>query len=260
MLRSQIFDRTARLLGNDGLECLDRIKVIIFGVGGVGSWAAETLVRTGVTHVTIVDADKVAASNVNRQLPALVSTVGQVKVDVLRRHLLDINPEASVTALHTLYNTSTASSFSLEDYDYVIDAIDSLSDKALLILNATEAMSLHKGMKLFSSMGAALKLDPSRIAVDEFWKVKGYPLAAALRRKFKKSGRFPARKFKCVYSDELVPNSPAYEPAATEDGGMAPMSFNKAVTNGSLMHITSIFGITLASLVIRDAISRHHSF
>ena len=121
-------------------------------------------------------------------------------------------------------------------------------------------MSLHKGMKLFSSMGAALKLDPSRIAVDEFWKVKGCPLAAALRRKFKKSGRFPARKFKCVYSDELVPNSPAYEPAATEDGGMAPMSFNKAVTNGSLMHITSIFGITLASLVIRDAISRHHSF
>lgn len=260
MLRSQIFDRTARLLGNDGLECLDRIKVIIFGVGGVGSWAAETLVRTGVTHVTIVDADKVAASNVNRQLPALVSTVGQVKVDVLSRHLLDINPEASVTALHTLYNASTASSFCLEDYDYVIDAIDSLSDKALLILNATEAMSLHKGMKLFSSMGAALKLDPSRIAVDEFWKVKGCPLAAALRRKFKKSGRFPARKFKCVYSDELVPNSPAYEPAATEDGGMAPMSFNKAVTNGSLMHITSIFGITLASLVIRDAISRHHTF
>lgn len=260
MLRSQIFDRTARLLGNDGLECLDRIKVIIFGVGGVGSWAAETLVRTGVTHVTIVDADKVAASNVNRQLPALVSTVGKVKVDVLSRHLLDINPEASVTALHTLYNASTASSFSLEEYDYVIDAIDSLSDKALLILNATEAMSMHKGMKLFSSMGAALKLDPSRIAVDEFWKVKGCPLAAALRRKFKKSGRFPARKFKCVYSDELVPNSPAYEPAATEDGGMAPMSFNKAVTNGSLMHITSIFGITLASLVIRDAISRHHAF
>ncbi|MBP3303283.1 MAG: tRNA threonylcarbamoyladenosine dehydratase [Muribaculaceae bacterium] len=260
MLRSQIFDRTARLLGNDGLECLDRIKVIIFGVGGVGSWAAETLVRTGITHVTIVDADKVAASNVNRQLPALVSTVGQVKVDVLSRHLLDINPEASVTALHTLYNASTASSFSLEEYDYVIDAIDSLSDKALLILNATEAMSMHKGMKLFSSMGAALKLDPSRIAVDEFWKVKGCPLAAALRRKFKKSGRFPARKFKCVYSDELVPNSPAYEPAATEDGGMAPMSFNKAVTNGSLMHITSIFGITLASLVIRDAISRHHAF
>ncbi len=259
MQRSQIFDRTARLLGNDGLRRLDDINVIIFGVGGVGSWAAETLVRTGVTHITLVDADNVAPSNINRQLPALASTVGQVKVDVLRQHLLDINPEASVTALHTLYNASTASSFNLEQYDYVIDAIDSLSDKALLILNASGSMTGHRGMQLYSSMGAALKLDPSRIAVAEFWKVKGCPLAAALRRKFKKSGQFPAHKFKCVYSDELVPNSKEYEPVATDDG-MAPMSFNKAVTNGSLMHITSIFGITLASLVIRDAISRHHTF
>ena len=165
MQRSQIFDRTARLLGNDGLRRLDDINVIIFGVGGVGSWAAETLVRTGVTHITLVDADNVAPSNINRQLPALASTVGQVKVDVLRQHLLDINPEASVTALHTLYNASTASSFNLEQYDYVIDAIDSLSDKALLILNASESMTGHRGMQLYSSMGAALKLDPSRIAV-----------------------------------------------------------------------------------------------
>jgi len=169
---SETFDRTARLIGNEALGRLSLARVIIFGVGGVGSWAAETLVRTGVTRLTIVDADRVAQSNINRQLPALASTVGQVKVDVLRQHLLDINPEASVTALHTLYNASTASSFNLEQYDYVIDAIDSLSDKALLILNASESMTGHRGMQLYSSMGAALKLDPSRIAVAEFWKLK----------------------------------------------------------------------------------------
>lgn len=250
----EIFDRTARLVGHEGLARLAGARVIIFGVGGVGGWTAETLVRTGITDLTIVDADRVATSNINRQLPALVSTVGQVKVDVLRRHLLDINPEARITAIHGLYTADTADSFTLTDYDYVIDAIDSLADKALLILNATRAMTAGN-TKFYSSMGAALKMDPSRIAVAEFWKVKGCPLAAALRRRFKKSGSYPARKFKCVYSDELVPNHPDYNPndSANPDGAM---TFNKVATNGSLMHITSIFGITLASLVIRDLLPR----
>lgn len=248
---SEIFDRTARLAGPQGLVGLSRVRVIIFGVGGVGGWTAETLVRTGVTHLTIVDADRVAPSNINRQLPALTSTVGQVKVDVLRRRLLDINPEAEITAVHGLYTADTAADYDLRDYDYVIDAIDSLSDKALLILNATRAMA-EGHTKFYSSMGAALKMDPSRIAVAEFWNVKGCPLAAALRRRFKKSGVFPARKFKCVYSDELVPNHPDYrhEEAPIDKS----MSFHKVATNGSLMHITAIFGITLASLVIRDVI------
>lgn len=251
---SEIFDRTARLTGPEGLTRLAQARVIIFGVGGVGSWAAETLIRTGITRLTIVDADRVAVSNINRQLPALVSTVGQVKVDVLRRHLLDINPEAEITAIHGLYNAATADSFRLTDYDYVIDAIDSLADKALLILNATRAMT-EGDTKFYSSMGAALKMDPSRIAVAEFWKVKGCPLAAALRRKFKKTDTYPARKFKCVYSDELVPNHPDYitDDSAPADGAM---TFHKVATNGSLMHITSIFGITLASLVIRDILAR----
>lgn len=252
---SEIFDRTARLIGRDALDRLAGVSVIIFGVGGVGSWAAETLVRTGVTRLTIVDADRVAVSNINRQLPALTSTVGEVKVDVLRRHLLDINPSADITALHALYNAETAPSFRLEEYDYIIDAIDSLADKALLILNATQAMADSRHTRFYSSMGAALKMDPSRIAVAEFWKVKGCPLAAALRRRFKKSGQFPARKFKCVYSDELIPNHPGYTPpcdSVADPSAPAPMSFNKVAVNGSLMHITSIFGITLASLVIRD--------
>ena len=248
---SETFDRTARLIGNEALGRLSRARVIIFGVGGVGSWAAETLVRTGVTRLTIVDADRVAQSNINRQLPALTSTVGQVKVDVLRQRLLDINPQAEITAVHGLYDADTASSWQLSDYDYIIDAIDSLADKALLILNATEAMR-GGHTRFYSSMGAALKIDPSRIAVAEFWKVKGCPLAAALRRKFKKSGIFPAHKFKCVYSDELIPNHPGYEPPATPTDTTAPMTFNKVATNGSLMHITAIFGITLASLVIQD--------
>ena len=222
-------------------------------MGGVGAWAAETLVRTGIVHLTIVDADRVAPSNINRQLPALTSTIGQVKVDVLRRRLLDINPDADITAIHGLYTAETAHEYDLQSYDYIIDAIDSLADKALLILNATHAIR-DGHPKFYSSMGAALKMDPSRIGVTEFWSVKGCPLAAALRRRFKKSGMFPARKFKCVYSDELVPNHPDYVKAdAPAD---ASMKFNKVATNGSLMHITAIFGITLASLVIRDVIGK----
>lgn len=259
--RDIMFDRTARIVGRGGLDALGRVSVIIFGVGGVGSWAAETLVRTGVARLTIVDADRVAPSNINRQLPALASTVGEVKVDALRRRLLDINPEASVTAVHGLYTSGTASGYDLAAYDYVLDCIDSLSDKALLIINATRAMAdgsrCGHAVRFFSSMGAALKMDPSRIAVAEFWNVKGCPLAAALRRRFKRSSVYPVRKFKCVYSDELVTNSPDYtETDGASAGTDDAMDFHKAATNGSMMHITSIFGIILASLVVRDAASR----
>lgn len=248
------FDRTARLLGPDAMKVLDGARVIIFGLGGVGSWAAETLIRTGLRHLTIVDADRVARSNINRQLPALVGTVGQVKVDVLKERLLSINPDAEIDAIHGLYDKETANDYNLEEWDYVIDAIDSLSDKALLILRATRAMAETTGserpLKFYSSMGAAMKVDPTRVDVAEFWKVKGCPLAAALRRRFKKSGVFPFRKFKCVYSDELVPNHRDYQPERVERDGA--MTFGKVAVNGSLMHITAIFGITLASLVIRD--------
>lgn len=247
------FNRVALLTGVDAFDALASRSVIIFGVGGVGSWAAEALVRSGISRLTIVDADTVAASNINRQLPATVSTVGRVKVDVMRQHLLDINPEASIEAIHDFYNAGTQNRYDLRNYDYIIDAIDSLADKALLILNATTVMAetarSDRPVTFYSSMGAALKLDPSRIAVAEFWKVKGCPLAAALRRKFKKSGIFPARKFKCVYSDELVANHPDASRLADRSGAM---SYGKVSTNGALMHITAVFGMTLASLVIRD--------
>ena len=254
MKRIDVFNRTALLTGTAKLDEFTRKRIIIFGMGGVGSWTAETLVRTGYTDITIVDADRIAVSNINRQLPATSSTIGEIKVEVMRRHLLDINPDANITAVHGFYNSGTADSYDLGSYDYVVDAIDSLTDKALLILRATEATARNRRPILFSSMGAALKLDPTRIHVDEFWKVKGCPLAAALRRKFKKSGNFPARKFKCVYSDELVPNHPECLTDTTESNGPVPLTFNKVATNGSLMHITATFGITLASLIIRHTL------
>lgn len=234
--------RVIRLMGCEATERLMSKKVIVFGVGGVGSWAVEALVRSGIRHITMVDADVVAESNINRQLPATLPAVGRPKVDVLRERLLEIAPEAQIVAVKKRYTASTAAEFDLSRYDYVIDAIDSLADKALLILNATAISSV----RFYSSMGAAMKMDPQRIAVAEFWKVKGCPLAAALRRRFKRSGEFPRRKFRCVYSDELLPN---LGPEISDSGAM---SFDKVAFNGAMCHITAIFGMTLASLVIRD--------
>lgn len=253
MNREEVFNRTALLTGRDILEKFTRLRIIIFGIGGVGSWAAETFVRSGFTRLTIVDADRIAVSNINRQLPATSSTVGKIKVEAMKRRLLDINPDAEIRAVHAFYSKETQDDYDLPSYDIVIDAIDSLSDKALLIINATRAMSETAGsdrpVHFYSSMGAALKSDPSRISVAEFWKVTGCPLAAALRRRFKKSGQFPAKKFKCVYSDELVRNHPDAT-CMTDNSGA--MTFNKVAVNGAFMHITAIFGITLASLAIRD--------
>lgn len=239
---SMALHRVERLLGTEVLDKIENVNVIIFGVGGVGSWTAEALVRSGVKHLTIVDADNVATSNINRQLMALYSTVGMPKVNVLKSRLLDIAPDAHITAIVRLYNAESANEFILDEYDYVIDAIDSLSDKALLILNATAART-----RLFSSMGAALKLDPTKIQVAEFWKVQGCPLAAALRNKFKRNGQLPRRKFKCVFSPELLKNAEN----TTEDQSGA-MSFNKVRINGALCHITGTFGFMLAAFVIED--------
>lgn len=252
---NEIFQRTERLVGPDGMEAISQARVIVFGVGGVGSWCAESLVRTGVGHLTIVDSDCVSVSNINRQLMATVQTVGQPKVEVLRDRLLSINPEAEITALQKVYCEETADEFDLASYHYVIDAIDSLRDKVLLIRRATEA----RPATLFSSMGAALKMDPTQVRVAEFWKVKGCPLGAALRRRFKSSGQLPRRKFQCVFSEERLPNLGA---VGTDDAtalaaaqayeGDAPALPPKAQINGSLAHITALFGFTLAGLVVQD--------
>ena len=232
-LDQTIFHRSELLLGEEAMNCIGEKRVIIFGVGGVGSWCAESLVRSGIRHLTIVDSDSVCASNINRQLMATTETIGQVKVDVLKDRLLTINPTAEITAIHEFFTAETAESFHLDTYDYIIDAIDSLKDKALLILMATQTDA-----KFYSSMGAAMKLDPMRIKTDEFWKVQGDPLARVLRKRFKREGQYPSRKFQCVYSDELV----------------EPQGEGK----GSLVHITAIFGFMLAGLVIQDAVKERH--
>ena len=180
-MENSAFDRTALLVGDAAMERISSTNVIVFGIGGVGSWVAECLVRTGVRHITLVDSDRVAVTNINRQMPATAITVGEVKTDAAKSRLLEINPDADVKTMTLFYDAETAPQIDLSEYDYIVDAIDSLKDKALLILNATRS-----GRKLFSSMGAALKMDPSRIKVGEFWSVKGCPLARALRQRFKK--------------------------------------------------------------------------
>ena len=246
---TDIFDRSTLLLGEENMKKLNEKKVIIFGIGGVGSWTAEALIRTGLRSLTIVDADKVAVSNINRQVPATTETVGQSKTDAMRAHLLTINPQADINGITDIYTVATAEKYDLEEYDYVVDAIDSISDKALLIYNATRA----KRPRLFSSMGAALKTDPARIKTGEFRTVTGCRLAAALRHRFKKTGMYPSKKFRCVFSEELSPNLGA---ETRQEFGLrpdqAPMNFNKKTTNGSLCHITAIFGMTLAGMIIRS--------
>ena len=243
MPMEELFQRAELLLGHDAMERLARQHVIIFGVGGVGSWCAEALVRSGVGHLTIVDGDRVCESNINRQLMATTATVGQPKVEALRRRFLDINPKAEITALEKVFTQETAADFALDDYDYVVDAIDSLRNKKELIVRACRSRAV-----LFSSMGAALKVDPTRIKVGEFSKVRDCPLGAMLRKQLRREGRFPQRKFLCVYGDELLEGR-GVSPEGTELGGWDGA---KARINGTTAHITAIFGMTLAGLVIKD--------
>lgn len=232
------FGRTALLVGDETMARLASTRVLVFGVGGVGSWCVEALARTAIGHITIVDSDTVAASNVNRQLPALHSTVGKPKVEVIARRIADINPDAEVIAIRGRYTPATAADFGIENYDFVIDAIDSLDDKADLILRCTDPATAPR-VAFYSSMGAARKLDPGKIAVAEFWKVEGCPLARALRTRFRRSGIFPKRKFKCVYSPETLPQR--------ADGPKG--------VNGTFAHATAAFGLRLAYLVVNESLA-----
>ena len=250
MKEQEIFNRSRLLLGNDGMEALHRARVIIFGVGGVGSWCAEGLVRAGLTHLTIVDSDTVCPTNINRQLMATRHTLGRAKVDAMKERLQDINPEAEITAINALYTEETAEQFMLNSYDFVIDCIDSLRDKCDLILRTT-ALS-HP--TLLCSMGAALRIDPTCIRLTEFSKVQGDALARAVRNKFKRNKTFPRRKFLCVYSEE-----PAMQNRLEDSIIQEALGFNKVQVNGSLCHITSIFGMMLAGRVVQTIIGKTHN-
>ena len=209
------------------MEALRSKRVIIFGVGGVGSWAAEALIRTGLTHLTLVDGDTVQASNINRQLPATRETIGMPKVEALKARLLTINPEAQISTVPEMMNDAWLQASGLSEYDYVIDAIDSVNDKVDLILYATRV----RGLKIFSSMGAALRFDPTQVTTAELMAIKGDALAKAVRVRMKKLDRYPYKKVRCVYSTEQA---------------------QRCEERGSLMQVTAVFGCTLASLVIDD--------
>ena len=225
------FSRTEALLGVDAVMRLASARVAVVGVGGVGSWCAEALARTGVGAMTLVDDDVVAPSNLNRQCPATAATLGRRKVEAMRERLLAINPLCKVEAIAARYPEGLPVGFSLKDFDFVVDAIDSVDCKAELILAATEA-----GVPLASSMGAALRLDPTKVAVRRFDKVEGDGLARALRQRFKRLGRYPSAPFRCVCSTEAPRQLP------TDDDGRQ--------VKGSVMPVTCAFGMALAAEVV----------
>lgn len=238
---NDIFQRSELIFGNEKMKKLSEKKVIIFGIGGVGSWCAESLIRTGIVNLTIVDFDKVCMSNINRQLHATTQTVGELKTLVLKKRLLEINPTANILELTKIYSSENFHEFEIEKYDYVIDAIDSLGNKIHLMETVA-----NTNAKLFSSMGAALKIDPTRIKVDYFSKVQGCPMARRLRKLIRKH-KHNVGDFFCVYSDELLENlRNDAQPEFTE------LIENKKIINGSLVHITAIYGFTLAGLVMKD--------
>jgi len=247
MKKHPAFNRTELLIGEAALRNLANTRVILFGVGGVGSWCAEALVRSGVGHLTIVDNDTVCETNINRQMQATSLTVGQLKVEALKERLLEIHPHAQIDTLPVAYNQETRESFDLAGYDYVIDAIDSLSHKVDLIASAMEA-----GVTLFSAMGAASKIDATSIQVDSLWKSKGCRLARFVRKRLRHRG--VTGDCLCVYSPErfsLFGDAPDPEEPEPDDG-----SETKAQINGSMVHITGAFGFHLAGLVVQDVVAR----
>ena len=223
------FERTIQLIGEDAFMRLQQARVILFGVGGVGGWIAEALIRSGVGHLTIVDFDVVQESNLNRQLAATADNIGEPKTEAMRRRLQAIIPQADVQAVQCEYNEQTYSRFDFSDYDLVIDAIDNVSSKVRLICEATQS-----GTPLLSSMGAGRKTDVRQVRVSEFGKVEGCPLARAIRKKMKQTMLFPQRKFLCVWS-------PEQQPANRE----------QPAVKGTVAPIVGTFGMMLAGVALQ---------
>lgn len=205
------FSRTEALLGEQAMEKLKKARVAVFGIGGVGGHVVEALVRSGVGAVDIVDSDKVCLSNLNRQIIATESSIGKYKVDVMKERILDINPEAVVNVHKCFYLPETKEEFDFSQYSYVVDAVDTVTAKIQLVMEAEEA-----GVPIISSMGAGNKLDPTAFQVADIYKTSVCPLAKVMRRELKKRG---IKKLKVVYSREqpvvknAVPASVAFVPS-----------------------------------------------
>ncbi len=239
MSENLIFKRMQMLTGLSAFRRLQQANVAVFGVGGVGSWAAETLVRSGVESITLIDPAVVDVTNVNRQLQATVHNIGKPKVEELKQLLELRNPQVKVQAIRKNFAAATADEFDLGQFDYILDCIDSISCKSELI-----RQTHTQGITLFSSMGAACKLDPTRIQVASIWQTQGCSLAKALRRRLRREN-FDG-DFQAVFSTEVLP---ANEQTLVGNG------YRKSV-NGSAAHITATFGLFLAGLVIQDSQAR----
>ena len=220
-----IYTRTAAVLGDEGVERLKAARVLVVGIGGVGGYATEALARAGVGALTLVDMDRVAPSNLNRQIIATESTVGKLKVDAMMQRVVDINPECRVTPIAMFYDESSAPVLNFSEFDYVLDCIDSIGPKIDLIERASKT-----GTPIISAMGAGNKLDPTKLLVSDISKTHTDPLARAVRTRLRKSG---INHLKVVFSTEKPRES---------SGG----------TVGSLSFVPSVMGLIMAGEVIRE--------
>lgn len=230
------YTRTEALVGSEGLSRLRRARVAIFGIGGVGGYAVEALARAGVGAIDLIDPDRVSVSNINRQIIALDSTVGQYKTEAARARIGDINPDISVACHNLFFDEASADRINLTDYDYVIDAIDSVGAKLYLIESCQRL-----GVKIISSMGTGDKLDPTALKVADISKTSVCPLARAVRVGLRKRG---INHLKVVYSTELPREAEAPVGEKT-DGRRAPASCS---------FVPSVAGLILAGEVVRDII------
>jgi tRNA A37 threonylcarbamoyladenosine dehydratase len=259
------FQRLALLTGSPALEACARTRVMVFGVGGVGSWCAEALVRSGIGNLGLVDSDRVCVTNINRQVQALSSTLGQAKVAALKARLLEIHPGCRVEAFERIFSRETIEPFRIEQADYIIDAIDSLTYKLDLIEAATQ-----RGIRLYASMGMAQKLDPTQLKIADIWETQGCPLARLVRSGLRKRG-FQGH-VTVVYSPERLPlkreipvscgSARCLCPKGTARGDAAgnpsvEWCSSRKVINGSAVPVTAAAGMILASLVIRDIYARY---
>lgn len=233
-------ERTTLLVGDKALQTLINSHVLVVGLGGVGAYAAEQICRAGVGEMTIVDGDTINPSNRNRQLPALVSTTGKPKAQVVGDRLLDINPELKLHIIQEYIRDDRMIEILETKFDYVVDAIDTLSPKIFLIYH-----TLQKGHKLVSSMGSGGKLDPTKVEIADFSQSRICPLARVLRKRL---GRFGVREgFQVVYSTEEVPEH-AMIPCEGEP--------NKKTTIGTISYMPPLFGCMMASVVVRGLIGK----
>ena len=226
------FDRTEMLIGKDGLSCLSKSKVLIFGIGGVGGYVTEALARSGVGSMVLVDNDTVSVTNINRQIIATDSTVGMYKTEVMKTRILDINPEAQVEVRNCFYLPENAEEFDFSRYDYIVDAIDTVTAKLDIIERAGKA-----SVPVISCMGTGNKLDPTKLVVTDIYKTSVCPLAKVMRRELRKRG---ITGLKVVYSTE--------EPIKNEEIGRVP---------GSVAWVPPVAGLIAASEVVKDLINKN---